>query len=65
MPTLYRLKPMVMTEQARENRAYVRRLLREKQPEFAAMLELAAAGLLAELQGADGSGSAAVSCQCR
>jgi hypothetical protein len=26
-------------EQARRNRAYVRRLLREKQPEFAAVLE--------------------------
>jgi hypothetical protein len=29
---------MVKCEQAQENRAYVRRLLRERQPEFAAAL---------------------------
>ena len=32
---------MAVSELARENREYVRRLLKEKQPEFAAMLELA------------------------
>jgi hypothetical protein len=30
-----------ISERAQENRAYVRRLLREKQPEFAAALESA------------------------
>jgi hypothetical protein len=29
-----------MTEQARQNRAYVRRLLEDKQPEFAAVLKI-------------------------
>jgi hypothetical protein len=32
---------VTIPEQARENREYVRRLLKEKQPEFAAALELA------------------------
>ena len=36
----------VITDQSRENAAYVRRLLRQKQPGFSAMLELAV--LLAE-----------------
>jgi hypothetical protein len=34
--------------QARENRAYVRRLLRGKRPDFAAALELAAQELLCQ-----------------
>jgi hypothetical protein len=34
--------------QARENRAYVRRLLREKRPDFAAALELAVQELLCQ-----------------
>ena len=33
------------TDRARDNRQYVRRLLREKQPEFAALLESAEAEL--------------------
>ena len=32
---------MANSQQARENREYVRRLLKERQPEFAAALELA------------------------
>ena len=32
---------MVVTKQSTENMEYVRRLLREKQPEFSASLELA------------------------
>lgn len=38
----------VITEQSTQNRAYVRRLLRQKQPGFSAALELAV--LLAELE---------------
>jgi len=38
----------VITEQSKQNRAYVRRLLRQKQPGFSAALELAV--LLAELE---------------
>ena len=38
----------VITQQSAENMAYVRRLLREKQPEFSAALELAL--MLAELE---------------
>jgi hypothetical protein len=38
----------VITEQSTQNMAYVRRLLRQKQPDFSAALELAA--LLAELE---------------
>ena len=34
-----------VTDRARDNRQYVRRLLREKQPEFAALLESAEAEL--------------------
>jgi hypothetical protein len=33
--------PVIVTDPARENRRYVRGLLKEKQPEFAAMLESA------------------------
>ena len=38
----------VITQQSAENMAYVRRLLREKQPEFSAALELAL--MLVELE---------------
>ena len=31
---------MSVTDQAQQNREYVRRMLKEKQPEFAAVLEL-------------------------
>jgi hypothetical protein len=37
-----------MNDQARENREYVRRLLRQKQPEFAALLDSTEAELLGD-----------------
>jgi hypothetical protein len=37
------------TDRARDNRQYVRRLLRERQPEFAALLESAEAELACPL----------------
>ena len=40
---------MAEARQARDNRAFVRRLLREKQPDFAAALELAEGQLLGRL----------------
>jgi hypothetical protein len=40
--------PAMASERAEENRAFVRSRLQEKQPEFAAMLELIARELLAE-----------------
>lgn len=54
-----------ITEQARENRAYVRRLLREKQPEFAAMLEAAVRELLPGDPAISGFGYGRLACRRR
>jgi len=40
-PAVMRRSPTAKSERARENSAYVRRLLRQRQPEFAATLESA------------------------
>jgi hypothetical protein len=40
--------PAIASERAQENRAFVRSRLQNKQPEFAAMLELIARDVLAE-----------------
>ena len=41
---------MTMTDQARQNRAYVRRLLDEKEPDFAAVLEIVERQLCASVR---------------
>lgn len=59
-------RAMAVSKQARENRDYVRALLRKKYPEFAAMLEFALRELLSEeivAAGAEQFGGGM--CQCR